>query len=76
LFKDLSSLQVVEEFYGEELNDELFVRIENTPLDQLVELADRLRAHARNMSSTLDIFPSIDYPPPPRFVRQYLTLYP
>jgi hypothetical protein len=40
-----STIRIVEDFYGEPLSQDVLAKIRETPLDQLLELADRLKSH-------------------------------
>jgi hypothetical protein len=50
-----SSVQVVEDFYGEPLTRKLLSLIRKTPFDQLVELASRLVTYNRAMERSLTL---------------------
>jgi hypothetical protein len=49
----ISSIDIVENFYGEELGRELLMQVSGTPLEQLLELADRLLFHSRTLEKAL-----------------------
>lgn len=50
----MSTLAVVEEFYGEPISPGLLAKIRNTPLDQLLELADRLGNYGSKVNDLLE----------------------
>lgn len=51
----MSSLMIIEEFYGSQLSTELLHTIQNTPLDQLIELEKRLRRYSDRVAEVLDV---------------------
>ena len=54
-----SSLEIIEDFYGEQISLELVPWIRQTPLEQLAVLADRLDEHAKRTEDELARRPSI-----------------
>jgi hypothetical protein len=51
----ISSLTIVEDFYGEQLTPALLSKIRQTPVDQLIELANRLNSYGDTLAEVLEI---------------------
>jgi hypothetical protein len=49
-----STIQIIEEFYGEPVSEDLIRRIPGTPIEQLLELADRLHRHGSAVAKALE----------------------